>query len=356
MKRLTVCVLLTAVLLWGCNFMQGDYVSVTPHENDSTIQKNEVVSVSNYQQLRQALITLVESGTESSLLSVAKFDSEKLPDAMGKAIHYVTTQHPIGAYAVEKVEWELGSTGGGDAVAVEITYRRSKGEIQRIRQLRTTVDALPLIYSALDQCGTGTVFYIEQYKNMDLTQSVQDYAMEHPELVMELPQVTEILYPDSGSSRLVELKFTYQTSREALKAMQSYVQPVFASARLYVSGDTETHIKYAQLYAFLMERYDYQQETSITPAYSLLRHGVGDSRAFASVYAAMCRQAGLECQIVTGTREGEAHFWNIICIDGLYYHCDLFPSDSFSAKTDEEMQGYVWDYSAYPTCAGVPTA
>ena len=44
-----------------------------------------------------------------------------------------------------------------------------------------------------------------------------------------------------------------------------------------------------------MERYDYRIETSITPAYSLLRHGVGDSRAFAVVYAAMCQQAGLEC-------------------------------------------------------------
>ncbi len=354
MKKLTVCVLLTAVLLWGCSWMQGDYVSVTPHENDSTPTPNEVVSVSNYQQLQSALTALVESGTESSILSVAAFDSEKLPDSMDRAIHYVTAQHPIGAYAVEDVEWELGSSGGGDAVAVRITYRRSKGEIQRIRRLHTTVDALPLIYSALDQCNTGIVLYIEQYESMDLTQAVQDYAMAHPEQVMELPQVTELLYPDSGSSRLVELQFTYQTSREALKTMQSYVQPVFASARLYVSGDTETHIKYAQLYAFLMERYDYQQETSITPAYSLLRHGVGDSRAFASVYAAMCRQAGLECLIVTGTRAGEAHFWNMICIDGLYYHCDLFPSDSFSAKTDEEMQGYVWDYSTYPTCNGVP--
>lgn len=181
MKRLTVCVLLMAVLLWGCNWMQGDYVSVTPHKNDSPSKPNEVVSVANYQQLQQALTALVESGTETSLLSVAKFDSEKLPDAMDRAIHYVTAQHPIGAYAVEKVEWDLGSAGGGDAVAVAITYRRSKREIQRIRRLHTIGDALPLIYSALDQCSTGTVFYIEQYQDMDLTQAVQDYAMEHPE-------------------------------------------------------------------------------------------------------------------------------------------------------------------------------
>ena len=72
------------------------------------------------------------------------------------------------------------------------------------------------------------------------------------------------------------------------------MKPVFESAVLYVSGDGAEKQKFSQLYAFLMERFDYKVETSITPAYSLLRHGVGDSRAFATVYAAMCRLAGLE--------------------------------------------------------------
>jgi hypothetical protein len=50
---------------------------------------------------------------------------------------------------------------------------------------------------------------------------------------------------------------------------------------------------------------------------------VGDSRAFATVYAAMCRSAGLECMTVTGTRAGEPWTWNIILDNGGYYHVDL---------------------------------
>jgi transglutaminase-like putative cysteine protease len=100
-----------------------------------------------------------------------------------------------------------------------------------------------------------------------------------------------------------------------------------------------------------MERFDYKIETSNTPAYSLLRYGVGDSKAFATVYSAMCRNAGLECQVVSGTRSGEAWYWNYILIDDIYYHVDLLAdneSDAFYAMRSEDMIGYVWDYSVYP--------
>ena len=108
-----------------------------------------------------------------------------------------------------------------------------------------------------------------------------------------------------------------------------------------------------------MERFDYKVETSITPAYSLLRHGVGDSRAFATVYAAMCRASGLECIVVTGTRSGEPWTWNIICQDGVYWHVDLLRCNEqgrFHKTEDSGMTGYVWDYSAYPECIGETVA
>ena len=200
------------------------------------------------------------------------------------------------------------------------------------------------------------VLLVEDFYSRDFTQMVQDYATQFPELVMETPQVAVNLY-GTGKSRVVELLFTYQNSRDVLRQMKSQVEPVFSAAALYVSGDGADSQKYAQLYAFLMERFDYTIETSITPAYSLLRHGVGDSRAFATVYAAMCRAAGLECDIITGTFSGEPRTWNLVLDNGYYYHVDLLRSSAsggFREYTDLEMRGYVWDYSAYPVCTGAP--
>ena len=197
---------------------------------------------------------------------------------------------------------------------------------------------------------------VSQYEDTDFSQFVQDYASEHPETIMEVPQVTQAMY-GTGESRVVELIFSYQTSRDALRRMQAQVKPVFESAVLYVSGDGDEYQKFSQLYAFLMERFDYKQETSITPAYSLLRHGIGDSRAFAQVYAAMCRDAGLTCMSVTGTRNGEPWTWNIIRDGEEFYHVDLLRCSvdgKYRERTDEEMEGYVWDYSEYPACVGAP--
>ena len=187
---------------------------------------------------------------------------------------------------------------------------------------------------------------------------VTDYAETYPQSVMEIPQVTAGIYPETGLNRVVELTFTYQTRRETLRQMQSQVAPVFDAAALYVSGEGADAQKYAQLYAFLIERFDYEITTSITPTYSLLRHGVGDNRAFALVYAAMCRVAGLECMTVTGTRDGEPWCWNIVLDNDRYFHVDLLRSNDlggFREFTDAEMNGYVWDYSAYPACNPMTT-
>ena len=101
-----------------------------------------------------------------------------------------------------------------------------------------------------------------------------------------------------------------------------------------------------------MERFDYSLETTITPAYSLLHEGVGDCTAFATVYAAMCRKAGLECHVVSGTREGEPWSWNLIYFMGNYFHVDLLfcsQTGGFAASLGSEMTDYEWDHSAYPS-------
>ena len=194
---------------------------------------------------------------------------------------------------------------------------------------------------------------VEQFQNMDFTQFVEDFAADHPNYVMEHPKLTVSMYPQTGNDRVVEIRFTYQNSREDLRSMQSVVRPLFTSAELYVTWNEPEAERYAQLYSFLMERNEYKVETSITPSYSLLIHGVGDSKAFATVFSAMCRQSDMECMVVSGTCNGESLFWNIICIDGVYYHLDLLASNArgeFTPLLDADMGGYVWDYSAYPAC------
>ena len=344
---LTLC-----VMLCGCDSVfDGSYHSRSLHEEQDSLIQSTIVA-NDTEMLQTVMEDLVATGTDSAIINVTDFDSGTVKSAMAAVCDYICTGFPLGAWAVDDLSYEIGPSGSMQAVSVNITYRYSQAQMRRVRTVADVEAAEAAIGQALSNCETEIVLLVEKYQKTDFAQMVSDYADEKPNLVMETPQVLSGIYPERGASRVVELNFTYQTSRDSLRNMQNHVQPVFSAARLYVSGDGSDLQKFSQLYAFLMERFDYTQETSITPAYSLLCHGVGDSKAFATVYAAMCSRADLTCLVITGTREGNPWSWNMVCDNGRYYHVDLLQSaqnGTFSECTDSQMEGYVWDYSAYPS-------
>ena len=356
MKRFLPLLLVFGLLMSGCSIFSNNYVSVTPHRDSSEAVVSKVVAVSNYSQLRAAFVDMVHSGAEGGVIHVIDYDSDLLARGLQEAVRYVRKFDAIGAYAVEEIRYEQGISGMIPAVAVSISYVHDYSEIQKIQTVRDSDALWKKVEAALERCDAGTVILVEKYAERDLAQMVEDYAAEHPELVMEIPQVSWEVYPETGDNRVVSLKFTYQNSRTDLRQMQSQVQPIFDSAALYVRGGSD-YQKLSRLFSFLMERFtEYQIKTSITPAYSLLHHGVGDSRAFATVYAQMCRMANVECQVVNGTCQGEPWSWNLVESGGGYYHVDLLASHKgkgFKLMTDDQMDSYVWDYSAYPACLGV---
>ena len=355
MKQKSILLILAmSLLLSGCSVFNRSYISVEPHREQRQTVQTDTIMASDYLELLGAMEKMIESGTEVAAIKVPDYPEDTLDYSMKMAIRHSMESDPIGSYAVSDIVYELGSSSGVPAVSVGISYHHNRSEIQRIRRAKDTQSAEKIVAEALKAYESGIVVLVEDYEIRDFTQFVQDYAEKNPQAVMEIPQVSQRNY-GTGRDRLIELIFTYQTSKDSLRRMQTQVQPVFDAAALYVSGEGEDYQKYSQLYAFLMERFDYKVETSITPAYSLLRHGVGDSRAFATVYAAMCRSAGLESMTVTGTRAGEPWTWNIVKDNGGYYHVDLLRSNrngQFRELTDSQMSSYVWDYSAYPECIG----
>ena len=349
MKKLFALLLAICLSFTGCSWSDGHYSNITPRRAQEKPEQKKSVSASDYSGLRSALENMIRSGEQSGVIYVTDFDQERVETSMQLAVRYLTHSFPIGAYAVSDIKYEIGTSGGAPAIAVEISYHRSYTEISQIRTVANMEEAWSVISKTLEDHDASVVLMLSYYEQMDIAQMVTNYVLEHPDLVMEIPNVTVGIYPDNGVDRVLEIQLTYVNSRDDLRKMQEQIAPLFSSAALYVAPDAPDGVKYDQLHTFLMERFDYHLETSITPSYSLLRYGVGDSRAFSTVYAAMCRRAGLECLVVTGTRDGEPWNWNIICDNGRYFHLDLLQGN-FREMLDGEMTGYVWDYSAYPSC------
>ena len=362
MNRMALAVMLAlalGVVLSGCNLLpDGEYIWTETFQLPQSPEDGNDISISNYLQVQKVLTDMVEQGETSKIVYVVNYQPIQLEEDVKRAVDSLRSYHPIAAYALQDIQCEMGNVAGSLAMVIHVSYRHDRVDVSSIQNVADISEAKKAVETALKNCQSSIVMQVQNYTLTDFGQIVEQYALQNPHIVMEMPQVVENTYPDTGNTRVVELKLHYQSSRDALKSMQDKVAPVFAAAALYVSGDSTASVKFSQLYTFLMERYNYTIQTSITPAYSLLRNGIGDSKAFALVYAAMCRQAGLECITVTGTRNGANYYWNIVCCDGVYYHLDLLRCEEekrFYLRSDWDMTDYVWNYSDYPDCGFADT-
>jgi transglutaminase/protease-like cytokinesis protein 3 len=79
---------------------------------------------------------------------------------------------------------------------------------------------------------------------------------------------------------------------------------------------------------------------------------------YAMAYKALCDELGLECYVVQGTYNARPHAWNIVGIDGSYYHVDVAMCDvngmstAFLKKDSDMKKKYTWDASKYKVCDG----
>ncbi len=347
MKKAGLLIVICAfALLCGCSsWMNGSYASVNPHKEQTFHPEQVVEAPRSYKDLVNILSNMVLGGQQKKTISMDKMRGDWQTYVVD-AVDYVCNEYPMGAYAVLDINYDITTADDKPVLSVEINYRRSMAEIGGVMQVDTQEEIAEILHSALRFFDVSVALSFEKYKEIDFNSIIQQYAMLYPQYVMELPRVSVMMYPQEGQERIVELTFSYNTSRTTLRQMQQQVDLIFSASEIYVSGAAEDKDKYAQLYSFLMNRYDYTVRTSSTPAYSLLHQGVGDSKAFATVYAAMCRQAGLDCQTVLGTRDGQIWYWNTLQIADVTYYIDLLQCreiGQFSYKTAQEMAGYIWN-------------
>lgn len=358
MKRIFLCLALLLALTGCASLAPAEYVSVTPHagsgaQNDA----DNAVTAENYLSLKNAILGFVQEGQTEGTIHITSYDGDVEAD-LAEAAYEVSKLDPLGSYAVDYMTHDCTLIVSYYEIHVHITFRRTAAEIAAIETVSTQSQLETRLQRAVDSYTSRLTLRLSSYREQDIPALVAEYCAANPGTVMETPQVTVSVYPDSGSVRIVEIDFLYTEPPEQLMDKQKAVQESIDAAAEYIRYRQTDQDKSALLFTYLTERFPYAAGETATPLYDALCGGVADPLGLAQAWQLICAQAGVECYTVDGMRAGEAYTWNIVSAGGYYRHLDLaycvLESGSLTLWTDQDMDGYYWNTELYPLCEPVP--
>lgn len=184
------------------------------------------------------------------------------------------------------------------------------------------------------------------------TSAAQELAIEVSDFYGENPYYIVMLHGRGTVGKLVEkLEVRYQYTQEELaeKQKQDAEQQAAVDAAIsscVTSGMSDYEIaKALHDYLVLNNEYDMRYYSGNLPkisytAYGALVNHTSVCAGYALAYQALLEQAGIPSEYVTGMTTRGYHAWNIVQIDGAWYHVDTTWDDPVP-----DRKGYVrYDY------------
>lgn len=373
-KRILAILACVAVLtgLCGCaSILDGETLSVTAHE-PATTATDSIITASTFEELKSNALDFIQNHYETALIHVDSYDGDisKIQQDVTLLCTEIVADVPLGAYAVKKMTGTVRKIGSYHEVEFHIIYKNvTKEQIDAIIPVPTLHYYKSALQNALVNYAPSTTMLI---KNIPLTSDealdyVKQIYYENPMDIVMLPVTTAEFFPDHGADRIIEFTFGYRYEESILKVMKKSLLTSVQHIAESVSGSNDGAILLS-LCQRLMEIVTYDSSTASggeyntqnisATAYGALVTGSAVGEGYAMAYKAMCDELGIGCYVVVGTRDGSPHAWNIVALDGHYYHidvsmCDLNGISTAFLKNDNEMKNnYKWDTGKYKVCDG----
>lgn len=365
MKKTIILLVVLSMLLCasGCgSAFSAEYYYSEPYVESGDVGEGSGTDIRNASTLKRAILELIYAGESEAQFRFGSY-SGSLMDDLATICLEIKTSTPVGAYAVDDISYDTSRIVSYYTADISIRYKKSAEEISDVENLSGLGELGSHLLSAMDSCSTKTVVQI--YSSAASGEYIKNFVEESyysdPFLVAVKPMVSVSVYPDTGPERIYEIYLRYDTLPEQLRKMETEMlnQAEWIAASI---NEEEPLYMALRLAERLAEHCSGEEPPSAwaNTAYGALVEGSNDSYGMAMAYAAVCSKLGVPCMVVRGenrTEGGTGCAWNIIELEGEYYHVDpsRFGADAASAflLSDEDIWGeYDWDRESYPVCEG----
>lgn len=239
-------------------------------------------------------------------------------------------------------------------------YLKSKLSLANRRLYERMYDVFSSHKSMLDCCGA---------KESDIVDAYMALYNDHAELFY-LSNTPKWLTTISLFGKKTKIISKPIFSKYETRRLNGKINEVKNELSVYLKGASNDVVKELRIVEYIIERttYELNNKYNQNAATVLVKHK-GQCSGIAKAVKLLCDYVGIECIIVEGTASdivsgtSEAHAWNIVKIEGKYYHLDvtymlgLNPSKekpfdySYFNGTDAEFQrDHVWDRDKFPAC------
>lgn len=361
MKKFALIMLCLAMLFSSAcaSIFSAEYYDSYPFmEQDEDHQDGEQ-EIRNYAALKSAIMELVRSHTEQASFRFGSYSGSLIDDLASVCVE-IKNDDPLGAYAIAEINYDTSRIVSYYTSEISISYRKTAQEIAAVQSVSGLGEFGNYIRRLLDDYGSSGVVrvYSSVVNEAYIEQLVEDYYYADPMLAVLKPTVRVIAYPASGAERIYEISMDYGERRESLISMEEELGlRLEALASSLGEGDS---LSLALLCAVqLSNMVNMEEEACSYPgtAYGTLVEGSDESLGLAMSYKALCTRLGVDCYVVRGeySNGGVAdHAWNIISLDGEYYHVDVsrFEQRAFLLSDEDVWGEYYWNKDTYPVCDG----
>ncbi len=371
MKKLLAICLLIALLLCGCSAMlEKEYTVVEPHsEQYVRDDQSDFLTVENYAGLKNAILSIVESGLEYGVIRANNYEGDIAQD-LADASYEVARNDPLGAFAIDYLTHDYSRIVSYYELHLNITYRRTREDIESIVRVASDSDLKENITQLLKSFGTKAVYRFSYYDDKDYAQLVEELCAQDPTLELGDPKITVALYPETGVQRIAELTVQYNSDTQQLQQMQDELESSIQQNVGGIQPEADDEMKAYRLYRKLVDytEYDWEayelisegnisREDGTGTAYDALVNHRSLSEGIAKAYYLLCAEMDVQCMVVHGRSSGYDYDWNIIKIGDEYYHVDCAAAIMDSSRQgyllrDDDMTNYRWNDELYPACDG----
>ena len=363
MKRLACLALCCTMLfaLCGCGSMfSEEYVVVGDYTPPAPISDSGEgrITVTDLYGLRLALLGLVSDGVrESSIAFDADYEGE-ISEDMASACWQVRTQDALCAYCVENISYDLTKIVNYTEARISIRYSDAVCAPEEVlrRTYSSGMDELVREMMAEGKTRLAVLISSSYTGEEGMEELVRNAYREEPILSPRAPEISVMMLSGSGTQRLYEIDLDYGMEEAERQRRLEELHALSPFEGMEITGLDEAHRALAAT-LWLSEHCVYDPEGN-SDLYSALIRGCADEEGMAFAFVHLCTLLGLDCRMVYGQRSWEDYCWNIVSVDGDYYHvapavCAGGDLDGGFLIRDELMwEDCRWDVSAYPPCTG----